>query len=59
MFCLRYRARIISVNPLEVYFVDFGNTELTEKKDLKILPDEYMKIDPLVCFQLVSKRTLS
>lgn len=50
VFCFRYRAKIISVDPLEVYFVDFGNVEATKKSYLRMLPDELKKIDPLVCF---------
>lgn len=44
-----YRAQIVSVNPLEVLYVDFGNKEVTDKKYLRVMPVKYKKIPPLAC----------
>lgn len=48
-FCVRFRARIVSVDPLKVYYIDFGNTESAQKNDLRMSPDEFAHICPLVC----------
>ena len=44
--CLWYRARVtrLSVNSVEVQFVDYGNTEIIKPKDLKALEPKYMTL---------------
>lgn len=46
--CSRFRAKIMSLNPLKVAFIDFGNVENCQLSDLKILPNKYFKINDLV-----------
>lgn len=47
--CYRCRAKIIKTNPLEVYYIDYGNTEtLTSTEGLKACPMELMTLHPSV-----------
>lgn len=47
-FHRRYRARIVSIHPLKIHFIDFGNIENADPSDLKCLPEDLMYIKPLV-----------
>lgn len=42
-----YRARVLATNPIEVEYIDYGNRELCEIKNLKKLPESLQKYKPL------------
>lgn len=47
----RYRGLVVSMDPLKVLFVDWGNTEeFSSIDDIKVLPEKFCKYPPMVSF---------
>lgn len=45
-FDYRCRAQVVNVEPLTVYFIDYGNTEFCKVADLHSLPQDLQKNPP-------------
>lgn len=44
-----YRAKIVSVDPLKVLYIDFGNEEIVDRDSLKHMPQKFIRTLPLAC----------
>lgn len=48
LFCLRYRAKILSTEPMTIQFIDFGNVSSVSPEGVAPLPPLLSAIPPLV-----------
>lgn len=50
-FSYRCRAKIVELEPLTIYYIDFGNEEKVDIEDLYPLPKKFQTTPPMVmCF---------
>lgn len=48
LFFFRSRAKIVKLEPLTVFFIDFGNDDTAELKNVYPMPKKFLDIPPLV-----------